>query len=568
MWRLDDFRKLFRYNKSLKVKLILGLFIMVSLMLLVALSLFMMFNYQLNKLDEMVRNTITANDITKPLKEISGQLSNYFVFHKSDDAKDIHANLSQIKINLSSLKKHITYEPGAGSVTALQGLVQMYAETVNEAVQNGATMENSNGKLAEINQLGSFVRDSAQKLITVELDHYHILKTELEKQKSQVGIVLLIFIVLIVSSSLIGATLYLNHIAGSISRLAIAAQNIADGDLRVGEIRVKSNDEIATLSRSFNKMIINLHELIGRISICSVEVAGSADLLKSSAIQSSKISEQIALTIQELAHGAAEQSVESQKTVQVVNLLYEGDQKILQDALEVTKKAEEANNAAIVGDEKVSGLIEQIRIIEDEFFMIKSVTDNLQQRSEEIGRILEMITEMSEKTNLLSLNASIEAARAGENGRGFAVVASEIRKLAEGSSQAVNNISSLLNEIQDQTQQVVGLMATGVEKVQTGSKMIADSRVVFTRIVETSKTADFRVKNITNSIQEMVAEIKKVEMMSESIAAIAEESSAGSQEVAASVEEQTAGLEEISNSAFKLADMAETLQNMVMQFKL
>ncbi len=568
MRRLGAFCKLFRYKESLKVKLILGLFIIAFLMALVVLSLYLMFTHQLNRLDEMVHNTITANDITKPLKEISSELSNFFVFRKSGEVKDIQAKVRQIKSNVSYLKKQITYEPGVDSVTALQGLVQMYAESVDEAVQNGAKTESTNERLAEINQLGGFVRDLAQKLITVELDHYHILKAELEKQKSQVGIILSIFIVLTVSLSLIGATIYLNHIAGSISLLASAAQNIAEGDLRIGEIKVKSNDEIAVLSRSFNKMVINLRALFSQIGVCIVEVANSADLLKSSVAQSSQTSGQIALTIQELSHGAAEQSLESQKTVQVVNLLYQGDQKILHDALEVTKKAAEANEAAIVGDEQISGLIEQIQVIEDEFLMIKTVTDNLQQRSQEIGRILEMITEMAEKTNLLSLNASIEAARAGENGRGFAVVAVEIRKLAEGSSQAVNNISALLNEIQDQTQEVVGLMATGVEKVQTGSKMIADSRAVFTRIVDTSKTADLRVKNITNAIQEMVAEIKKVEMMSESIAAIAEESSAGSQEVAASVEEQTAGMEEISNSAVKLANMADALQNMVMQFKL
>lgn len=169
---------------------------------------------------------------------------------------------------------------------------------------------------------------------------------------------------------------------------------------------------------------------------------------------------------------------------------------------------------------------------------------------------------------MLSLNASIEAARAGEYSRGFAVVAEEIRKLADGSAQAVDDITKLLNEIQSESLQVADRMVIGVQEVKVGLDMAEEVQVNFGEIVDTSKDADYGVKNITNAIQKMVQELLKVEEMSQSIAAIAEESSAGSQEVAASAEEQTAILEEISSSASMLSNMADELQSVIRKFNL
>ena len=130
-------------------------------------------------------------------------------------------------------------------------------------------------------------------------------------------------------------------------------------------------------------------------------------MLTNSTEQTTRASEQIAATIQEVSRGAAEQSEESQKTVQVITQLLEVT-RISESAVQVLTVAGKAANAAEEGHTKIAGLINQTNIIEKEFDSIQSVTDVLKSRSEEIGEILQLITQMSEQTNLLSLNASIE----------------------------------------------------------------------------------------------------------------------------------------------------------------
>ena len=252
----------------------------------------------------------------------------------------------------------------------------------------------------------------------------------------------------------------------------------------------------------------------------------------------------------------------------VVNELFEGNQKVSNNAFVVLSTSEEATGAALVGNEKVTTLINQIRVIEKEITSIQMVTETLKKYSDEIGEILQVITQISSQTNLLSLNASIEAARAGEYGRGFAVVANEVHKLAEGSAQAAEGITGILQKIQIQSLQVVERIAVGVTKVREGTRAAEEARVAFEEIVNTSKNTDNKIKEITQEIQRMVGEIKRVEKMSASIATIAEQSSAGSQEMTASAEEQTSSLQEILNLASNLSKMAEDLQKLTLRFKL
>jgi methyl-accepting chemotaxis protein len=402
----------------------------------------------------------------------------------------------------------------------------------------------------------------------LELNYYKELKAKLDRQTNLIGMISLFVLLIIGGLCITIVAIYLNRIANSISKIAYTAQKISVGDLQVPPIQMNSNDEIAILADSFNKMVENLHEILGKIIDSGTQVTQSVKLLKNNTEHTARASEQIAATIQEVSRGAEEQSEESQKTVQVITQLLEITKNIVKSAIEVLAVAGKAANTAEEGHTKITGLINQTNIIEKEFDSIQSITDVLESRSEAIGEILQLITQMSEQTNLLSLNASIEAARAGEYGRGFAVVAEEIRKLAEGSAQAVKDISKLLNEIQSESLQVTNRMITGVEEVKVGIDMAEEVRVNFGKIVDTSKDADFGVKNITHEIQKMVEELKKVEEMSQNIAAIAEESSAGSQEVAASAEEQTASLEEISSSASLLSKMADELQNMIKKFTL
>lgn len=564
-----------RLNFQISFKMKLVFVFLISMLLIITVSLASSYAQRiaLGKLNRMSETTILANEMLQPTQEIAELLPNYFLNSNASEREQIEKDLATLTKDQRLLKKMVQSSGGRRSLQSLGNLFASYQEIsaqILEKADNPKVDEkfDYNEKHNELKNTCGYIKDNIQELINIELSYYQVLKEKVDRRTHLIEIISVLVLTIIGGLCITTVTIYLTRIADSISKIAYTAQKISAGDLRVETIRVHSHDEIAILAESFNKMVENLHEILGKITQGSTQITQSVKLLRDSTEQTTQASQEIAVTIQEVSRGAAEQSGESQKTVQVITELLEANRKMSENIVRVLATAENAANTAEEGHSKLTGLITQTHVIQKEFDSIQSSTEGLKTRSEAIGEILQLITQMSEQTNLLSLNASIEAARAGEYGRGFAVVAEEIRKLADGSAQAVNDIGRLLNEIQGEALHVAGQMVIGVQEVKVGMDIARDVQVNFGKIVDTSKEADFGVKNIAGEIQKMVEELRKVEEMSENIAAIAEQSLAGSQEVSASAEEQTAILEEVSNSASMLAGMADELQGVIKKFNL
>jgi methyl-accepting chemotaxis protein len=563
------------FNRSLKIRLILGFTIIVVLMGGVSLATVYTLRHSMAKLNRMVETTILANGIINSAVKVPDGITQIILYKEDKYLEETEDKFSQMRKDLATLKKYVEDDTGATSLSSLERLIMVtYHDQVNKVIQ-GSKPESSFGAAEDlitlrddIKKTSEYIKENAQELIAIELNNYNELKQGFDRSATWTGIIIILAIFSVGTLSIWGGYIYSGKTVGMVSQLAHSAQSIADGNLQVEQVNIETNDEIGILVSAFNTMAVKLRLLIGGIIKSGARVAEVADLLKASAAQSARASEQITLTIQQVSEGAAEQSGESQKTVAVVNQLFDGNKKISYNAMSVLSTSEEATRAALIGNEKVSSLINQIQIIENEIISIQKVTDTLKQYSNEIGEILQVITQIASQTNLLSLNASIEAARAGEYGRGFAVVANEVHRLAEGSAKAAVDITEILQKIQGQSLQVVEKISVGVDKAHEGTNIAESARVAFAEIVNTSKNTDNQIKEITLEIQRMIEEIRRVEEMSASIAAIAQQSSAGSQEVAASAEEQTAGLQEILNLSSKLSLMAEELRKMTLQFKL
>jgi len=236
-------------------------------------------------------------------------------------------------------------------------------------------------------------------------------------------------------------------------------------------------------------------------------------------------------------------------------------------ALEAAKTSEEASLVASRGEEAAEQAIIKIGEVQQAIETLAESVELLGRRSEQIGGIVDVITNIADQTNLLSLNAAIEAARAGESGRGFSVVAEEVRKLAEGSGQAAERIGVLIKEVQAETAKAVRYMEIGTREVEMGTEVVGRSGEALRALTDAVGRTSVLSDHIARSMALQAERTGNVDRAMHEIAAVVEENAASAEETAAAAEEQTACMQEITASAQDLADMAQALEDSVHKFK-
>ncbi|RKP51564.1 methyl-accepting chemotaxis protein [Cohnella endophytica] len=356
-------------------------------------------------------------------------------------------------------------------------------------------------------------------------------------------------------------------ISKPIVAIAEVAERIASGDLTAKDVTLKRKDEIGLLAVSFKQMTDNLRNLVRQISMSSEHVASSSEELTASAEQSSQTSETITLNIQGVTGNAEMQSQNVGESVQAMNEMSSGVQQIASNALMTSALSIETAQKAMEGNQTIQLTVKQMDAIHQTMNHLAKAVTEMEQRSDEIEQMVELISEIAAQTNLLSLNAAIEAARAGEQGHGFAVVATEVRKLAEQSAQSAGQIAEVVATIKNSTQLVVKSTELGVKEVSEGIQAVHAAGKLFGEIKINIDEVSDQVQEISAASQQISASTEQVvhsiENISEGSKNVAEES----KKIAASTEEQLASMEEIASSASSLSRMAEELRDIVARFK-
>jgi methyl-accepting chemotaxis protein len=441
----------------------------------------------------------------------------------------------------------------------------------------------------------------------------------------------LIVVVIVVAGVLVGffSLLLSGRIALGIRKVTGIVQRVAQGDLGVDtesiqEIGQRVRDEVGLLAQAFVAMVENLRNLVREILQGASFLSSSSTELFASIEEVARTTQEIAKTVSQVAQGSTRQSEDLQNvaeraqrvreraenlkkaTEKNVHLLQEMGEQFRENfaALErialgiqsVSEAGKRTETEAHEGQRLLAALRESVVSLAQVSREVAESIEALEGRSQEIGKIVDLITGIAEQTNLLALNAAIEAARAGEAGRGFAVVAEEVRKLAESSAQAAAQIASLIREIQSDTRRAVERMGKAESQVMAGvsqtdevvksfehilsamqgvmdeTKALASSFDVAQKVQEATKKSEEEVLALSlenaRLIEDIAQDIQNISESLSSIASVAEENAASSEEVSASTEEQSASLEEIRSAVEELTRLAANLEGLVRRFRL
>ncbi|RKQ87335.1 methyl-accepting chemotaxis protein [Solirubrobacter pauli] len=373
-----------------------------------------------------------------------------------------------------------------------------------------------------------------------------------------------------------------------LSDLATAMDRMSEGDLTfpitpvTTPIDVTSTDELGRLSTTFNGMLAKAQHSIagyeamrGQLGEVIAEVAAGAGTVASASQEMAATSDEAGRAVGEIASAVTDVASGAERQVRMVESTREAVQEAARAATAsadtATATAEAAKEARAVAEQGVAAAAQAtdaIRQVAESSANVGTAMEDLAGKSAQIGGIVTTITALAEQTNLLALNAAIEAARAGEQGKGFAVVAEEVRKLAEESQEAAGQISSLIGEIQHETQNVVGVVAEGGRRTADGVATVEQTREAFEAIGRAVEDVTGRVGEIATAVHQISADAQRAEQDIAEVAAVAEQSSASAEQVSASTQQTSASTEEIAASAQTLAATAETLNSLVGRFRL
>ncbi|ENH97906.1 hypothetical protein J416_03096 [Gracilibacillus halophilus YIM-C55.5] len=392
-------------------------------------------------------------------------------------------------------------------------------------------------------------------------------ESELTKDTQIIFIVTVIIILLSLLFSLLFARRIVKTIARPISNISGLMQVAEDGDLRVRSDQANRKDEIGELSNSFNHMLENISEMMNQTRSSSTKVLDAAVELTDIAQSQSQSAKEVASASEEISSGATGLTDEAERGNTLASTIYQEVENVYNNNTEMQDFAKEVVNGSYDGLEKMNQLVTKTKDSETMTNALSTKVDTLKNSTEQINQVMEMLTDIAQQTNLLSLNAAIEAARAGESGKGFAVVADEIRKLSTQSKNSIDKVEEITNEIVNEVDDTLQVLEEATPRFSEQVQQAEDTQSILNNVGERMGAFDDKIAEVTESIKQLRNSQDTLTSTIQQVSATAEESSAISEEVSASTEEQLNVTDKLVSTSDELKELSEQLQEMMKRFQ-
>jgi len=360
------------------------------------------------------------------------------------------------------------------------------------------------------------------------------------------------------------------YIALSISRpikiISDLMKQAGDGDL-TAKADIEGKNEIGKLAMGFNQMIQNMKLMISNTGEAFDSVHKNTSNMGKVAEQYSSVAEQIAISVGEIASGASQQAKDAEDTTRVMDQLSSRIDNVINNIRVVSEAIEKTKEVSNNSTKTVKDLYDKT----EEYVQISLTSKNnilkLKESASEIIDMVSLIENISEQTNLLSLNAAIEAARSGEAGKGFAVVADEIRKLAEQSSEAAREINKLANNIDADVANTVDVVEKGEKVFNDQHLAVLDTDTAFKDINKAIGAIISEIQEVSSAVDDIIEYKNRTIDSVQNIASVSQQTAAGTEEVMAASQQQSGSSEKLIEISIELNGLVEKLNESMSKFK-
>lgn len=413
---------------------------------------------------------------------------------------------------------------------------------------------------------GTFIMTNAEILLGMEISRSEKVEQSISEGFSDMITLVIVVVVIAVIIMAIAFMIFARKITNPLVALQRNLRVLSEKDLTGREIVVKSKDEVGLATRAYNKMILNLVDILSRVQSSTANLTEEVGILDESLNQNAQGSHRISEAVDGMLGGLQEQLSQIDQIVQKMGEMDQATSLVEQDARLIHQNADDTRQSAEDGMRTIHQYVAQMQKVNDSMNEMVEVFSVFGESTQGMMTALSSITDIAEQTNLLSLNASIEAARAGEAGKGFAVVATEIRQLADNSSEIAGEIGRMIGNVQEEIEVMNSRLKESMAELEKGNEMTEETRCTFSKIQAGTVEVGDSVDDIMREVENLTDIINHAITSTEKIQNTAKDNVTEIDEVSAIVSQESANLQEMSDAMTQLRKLSGGLDSLVSEF--
>lgn len=562
----------FRFTLGAKITVMFGCIIII--MLIPLLLLMVDSNNYINRYDRVLSNISKLDYIETVTAAQPQRILNYCIINKnigesgeSEMIADMMQYISDIKYEIGNEEAYAKNLAQAAVVeNRLNNYLQNYREGIGLCGENFSLAGDS--RFYTMNEISGYISENCSILLNLEMQRSEDIQSKIAQgyRNMRIKVFILLF-----SASLVAIVLVIllqQGIAKPVRLLSKKLAVIADKDLTDTEVSVRSNDEVGDLANIFNIMSCNLKDVLEKASAVSNNLEESFQEVTKNIENTANGSDYIAKTVDYMVEKIEQQNQESRMVMTNIEDISGISHKINNNAESILVGARNSIDGANEGTRKLENYIKQLGVVNSVMQGITRMVNELGSKTQQMTDIVNTITEISEETNLLSLNASIEAARAGEAGRGFAVVAEQIQKLADNSKESAEEIGEIIKEVQDRTLNMEDEMKQGLVQLEKGNVIAEEAKSSFGEIEESINDVNAKTQEIAGNVKRLFDAVSNTSHNMEMIDSVMNDTADVTKEISDTVNIETASMQELTATMNVLLETTIGLKKTLAQFKL